>query len=310
MMLSPNQIKQLMAVASEAAQQAGEYIAAFDRDAVEVNTKVGGDSLASQVVTQVDLACEALILDKLKPSMEQFDIAFLGEESASSCPLDEHPRLSKPYFWCVDPLDGTLPFTENVPGYSVSIALVSHSGKPILGVVYDPVGKELYQGACSNNNQDLSSELCKQGAPWHPKVNIGREGQTSELSLFFDRSFTTLPIFTEVVEKMEVIAKQLGYHSLKVHHQAGSVMNALQSIIHAPACYFKFPKPQPGGGSLWDFSATAAIAQAAGSWVSDIQGAPLTLNTPDSLFMNRQGVIYASESSIAKEVMALFKSFD
>ena len=55
---------------------------------------------------------------------QKYDFGILTEETP-----DNGSRLVKDYFWCVDPLDGTLPFTEGTPGYSVSIALVSKSGR-------------------------------------------------------------------------------------------------------------------------------------------------------------------------------------
>ncbi|GAA5213627.1 3'(2'),5'-bisphosphate nucleotidase CysQ [Corallincola platygyrae] len=306
MVLSQTQLEALLTLASDAAKQAGNYIASFDRSAIEVSHKTAGDSAASQVVTQVDLACEALIKEALQPSFDPFDIAFLGEESAASCPIDQHPRLNQPYFWCVDPLDGTLPFTENVPGYAVSIALVSNAGEPLIGVVFDPVTGTLYQGIAKRQGAGENALLLKQGQPWAPLIPLQAAG--APLSLYFDRSFTTLPMFSRVVEAMSVRAEKMGYSGVQIYHQAGSVMNAVQMLAHTPACYFKFPKATEGGGSLWDFAATAALAKAAGAWVSDIHGDPLQLNAPDSLFMHRRGVLYASDRQLAEQVMALYRS--
>ena len=46
---------------------------------------------------------------------EQWDIAFVGEESSQNVPDTIPERMLKPYYWCVDPLDGTLPFVEGLP---------------------------------------------------------------------------------------------------------------------------------------------------------------------------------------------------
>ena len=45
--------------------------------------------------------------------------------------------------WIVDPLDGTKEFVKRNGEFTVNIALVE-AGKPILGVIYVPVTKELY----------------------------------------------------------------------------------------------------------------------------------------------------------------------
>ena len=52
-------------------------------------------------------------------------------------------RLELNYFWCIDPLDGTLPFIEGKVGYAVSIGLVSRDGTPLIGVVCDPYHQTL-----------------------------------------------------------------------------------------------------------------------------------------------------------------------
>lgn len=304
--MKPAQVHQLLDVASHAAVQAGQFIAQFDRSAIEVERKLGGSSVASQVVTQVDTACEAIIHQLLEPTFDAFDIAFLGEESAASYPIDQHPRLIKPYFWCVDPLDGTLPFTENVAGYAVSIALVERSGKPIFGVVYDPCSATLYQGMAKHEALVIEPLLLRQGLAWQPE--LGNNSAELPLTLLFDRSFTKHELFTEVVRAMEAWASQAGFAGINVEHQAGSVINAIRVLERAPACYFKFPKAAQGGGSLWDFAATAAIANAAGAWASDIHGDVLALNQADSLYMNRRGAAFASSEQLAQQVMALFAS--
>lgn len=84
-------------------------------------------------------------------------------------------------------------------------------------------------------------------------------------------------------------------------------MNACWVLEKSPACYFKFPKPEDGGGCLWDYAATACLFNESGAVVSDIQGQSLDLNRPDSSFMNHRGVLYASTPAMAKEIMYLFQ---
>ena len=138
--LSIEQLQILSDVAIQAAQEAGEYIEQFDRENLQRSFKNAGSSKASQIVTEVDLASEEIIRKRLHESSKHFDIAFVGEESSqsngeNSCSKTDE-RFEKSYFWCVDPLDGTLAFSEGRSGYAVSIALVEQSGKPVIGVVY------------------------------------------------------------------------------------------------------------------------------------------------------------------------------
>ena len=96
-------LSELSKIAIKAALSAGEIIQKHMNDEIKVEKKKGGDSYASQVVTAVDLACEKVILSHLYPSCEEFDVALLSEETE-----DNGSRFEEDYFWCIDPMDGTL----------------------------------------------------------------------------------------------------------------------------------------------------------------------------------------------------------
>jgi fructose-1,6-bisphosphatase/inositol monophosphatase family enzyme len=132
-------LEALASIAIKAAKTAGEVIRKAAEEDIRVHQKDGGSNYASQVVTEIDRKCDGIIREILKPSCEKFDLAILTEEQE-----DDKSRFQKDYFWCVDPLDGTLAFIKKEPGFSVSIALVSKSGKPVLGVVYNPMIDVLY----------------------------------------------------------------------------------------------------------------------------------------------------------------------
>lgn len=142
---------ELLKTAKEAALAAGEIISSTEGSEVKLEIKEGGASLASSVVTEIDLKAEAAILEILNPTIMKFNLGLLTEERT-----DNKTRFKKEYFWCIDPLDGTLHYGRGEPGYSVSIALVSKDGVPIIGVVYNPKDKNLYhaikdQGAFKND---------------------------------------------------------------------------------------------------------------------------------------------------------------
>jgi len=48
--------------------------------------------------------------------------------------------------WCVDPIDGTSNFVNGLHYFAVSVALM-RQGRPVLGVVYDPVADEAFHAA-------------------------------------------------------------------------------------------------------------------------------------------------------------------
>ena len=45
--------------------------------------------------------------------------------------------------WVVDPIDGTTNFVNGFPYFAISVAFIHH-GKPILGVIYNPIGDECF----------------------------------------------------------------------------------------------------------------------------------------------------------------------
>lgn len=274
-----------------AAEQAGQLITSYNQQTIQAENKTGGSSLASQVVTEVDYLAQEIILKALLPTCGQFNLALLSEETP-----DNEERLEKDYFWCIDPLDGTLPFIESTPGYAVSIALVAKSGEAQIGVIYDPVKSTLYhaikdQGAYKNNK------------PLH--LSSSQE----HFTLIADRSFKDLPHYSKLIRELKKIGISIGLAGFKSILHGSAAMNACWVLEHAPACYFKFPKPENGGGSLWDYAASACLFKETGAIACDIYSHPLDLNRADSTFMNHNGILYASDQTIAEAIRALVKNY-
>ena len=84
-------------------------------------------------------------------------------------------------------------------------------------------------------------------------------------------------------------------------------MNACKVLANPLACYVKLPK-QNGGGSLWDYSATACIFSEAGAIATDIYGQRFDLNRADSTLMGRRGILFATDETLAQRIRALFRS--
>lgn len=294
MQLNNNDLYLLSQCAISAAFQAGRMIANYKRDNLVVDSKQGGSSFASQVVTEVDHLSQAIILQNLMPSCDIYDLALLTEESP-----DDKLRLEKDYFWCIDPLDGTLPFIESIPGYSVSIALVSRQGIPQIGVIYDPIKQTLYHSVKGGG-------AFRNAKPW--KLSAPSLVDSPSLTFISDRSFAKHPQYQQVLAELEKIVVAQGYKDLKIFQQGGAAMNACWVLEKSPACYFKFPNKNPGGGGLWDFSASSCIFNEQSVVASDIHGQPLDLNRADSIFMNHRGVIYASDALLAKRISEIYDS--
>jgi fructose-1,6-bisphosphatase/inositol monophosphatase family enzyme len=288
MRLSKLDIEHLAQVGLDAALSSGEYIASQIGQVHDTTFKSGVQSLATQVVTAVDVKSQEIILEKLAESIIKYDLGLLSEEMP-----DDQSRFEKEYFWSIDPLDGTLPFTEQRQGYAVSIALLNKLGAPIIGIVVDPYLKKHFvaiKGAgCFVN-----------GKPY--QVDPDKRDQ---LICHFDRSFVSSVDYDSTVSQLHQIREKLGLSDLKIKTGAGAVMNALGLLDSAYGCYVKLPKPTKGGGCLWDFSATSLIFEELGLHISDSFGQPLALNRTDSFYMNKEGVLFASNITLGKELILL-----
>ncbi len=292
MKFSGERLKTLADTAVEAARAAGRIIEAHRHLEVQVSHKAAGASPASQVVTEVDHKAQAAILEILAPTCVEHDLALLTEESP-----DDGGRQSKPAFWCIDPMDGTLAFVNRVPGFSVSIALVGRDGTPLIGVVYDPVAHALYHAVCG------------QGARKNGRAMVVSRPDTGRpLVLRIDPSFRDHPKFASTRRGLGEIARELGLNGAEIHYRTGAVMNACGVLEDANACYFKFPRSGDSGGSLWDYAATACLFREAGAVAADIHGRPMDLNRPDSTYMNHRGILYAATAALAERIVTLNNS--
>lgn len=103
------------------------------------------------IVTVADLAMQQALQSVLSSRWPH--IAFLGEEMTAE-QQQTILQNSQHGVWIVDPLDGTSNFSQGIPCFAVSVALIQN-GEIELGVVYDPVHDECFtarrgQGATLN----------------------------------------------------------------------------------------------------------------------------------------------------------------
>jgi len=126
-----NEHERLLRLATELARAAGK----LQRERYETELSVSTKSAPVDLVTEVDRACEALIVGAVMK--ERPDDAILAEEGSGR----ELPGAA--WRWIIDPLDGTVNYAHGYPRFCVSIG-VEHLGRRALGVIYDPLLDELY----------------------------------------------------------------------------------------------------------------------------------------------------------------------
>ena len=111
------------------------------------------------IVTDADKAPEKLIVDALCEHFPGHHI--VGEEGGGmGAPADEAD-----YFWFIDPIDGTINFANNIPFFSISIALTDRDLKPLVGVVLNPVSNELFSAAAGQGATRNGESIHVSAAP-------------------------------------------------------------------------------------------------------------------------------------------------
>ena len=115
--------EELLTLAREVGREAAAFVAGR-RPAGRV-TVSATTSCATDVVTEIDEACERLIRERIFAARP--DDGFVGEEGndvIGTTGVD----------WVVDPIDGTVNFVYGIPTYGVSIA-ARHDGEVVAGYV-------------------------------------------------------------------------------------------------------------------------------------------------------------------------------
>jgi myo-inositol-1(or 4)-monophosphatase len=214
---------------------------------------------ATDVVTEIDHACEKLILGEIRSNFPSHSI--LAEESGSLNSGSEH-------CWYVDPLDGTINYAHRIPLYAISIAY-ARAGKVQLGVVYDPTRDECFsaergKGAWLNGESlqvsdcsDLHHALLATGFPYHNQ----------------EKFRNNLRIFGELTRGTQGV-RRLGCAALEVCYIACGRMDGYwEQEINA-----------------WDIAAGTLIAEEAGASVTDIFGGPDYFKPPYAVLAAAPGI--------------------
>ncbi|HEX4821831.1 MAG TPA: inositol monophosphatase family protein, partial [Acidimicrobiales bacterium] len=204
----------------------------------EVSTK----STPTDMVTEMDRASEALIVDALRARRP--DDGFVGEEGA-----DE--RGTSGVQWLIDPVDGTTNYLYAFPGFAVSIA-AQLDGVVVAGVVHDPLHSDVFcaargRGATRNGTSihtstltDMSRALVGTGFSYEPER---RERQAN--------------VLIEVLPRVRDI-RRMGAASVDLCSVACGRLDA----------YYE------RGLGPWDLAAGALVAEEAGAVTGDLWGGP------------------------------------
>lgn len=198
--------------------------------------------LDGSLCTEADISAQSALIKKLQAIL---NVPVLGEEM----PVAEQQALWKSGqdgLWCIDPIDGTSNFVHGLAYFAVSVALL-REGKSVLGVVYDPVGNEMF-----------AAER-ERGAFLNGEKLVGRESVGS-----LAQSLAGVDL--------KRLKKKLAAN-LASHPPYSSQRNFGASTLDW--CYTaagRYDVYLHGGQKLWDYAAGSLILSESGGYICCIEG--------------------------------------
>ena len=230
----------LLELAADLAEKAGVVIREIRARGFAENRKGDGS-----VVTEADHAAEKIIVAGLRAACP--DIPVIAEEEVASGRI----TAAAPWFWLVDPLDGTSEFVNGGDDFAVNIGLV-RNGRVALGAVGVPATGEMFGGivgvgAWKRHHGQQTPVIARVPPPAGLTVLASRRhGDTTALDAFLKG---------RKVEKLVNFGS-----SLKFCRLAEGIADLY---------------PRFGRTMEWDTCAPQAVLEAAGGSVRTLDGQPL-----------------------------------
>lgn len=223
---------------------------------------------AYDILADADLASEKFILQQLR-------VAFPGHSILSEEAGDD--AVSSDFQWIVDPVDGTINFSQGLADFCVSMALVE-KGQVILAVIYQPLTKDIYtaergQGSFLNGQ----------------RIHISQKNQLRDTVGATESSSKPEP------RKKNLQALIALHDKIKSFRIMGSAALNL-SRVSAGKLDFYFNHRL----NFWDVAAGILLIQEAGGKVTDLDGQSITKNSQHSLMANP--VIHEQLAQILKTI--------
>lgn len=244
-------------VVAIAADAATAIIAVYDAGDFAVASKAD-----SSPVTIADTKAHAVLhagLERLLPG-----VPVLSEEGEIP---DFAVRRQWPYYWLIDPLDGTKEFIQRNGEFTVNIALVDDH-MPVLGVVHVPVSGVTYAGIRGIGSFKFEAGERRQ---IRTRTMAGRANAGLPVAVVASRSHGAEAVTT----LLSRLADKFG--AVETCNMGSSLKFCL--VAEGLADLY----PRLGPTSEWDTAAAQAVVEAAGGLVLDRRLGPLRYNTKAEL---------------------------
>jgi 3'(2'), 5'-bisphosphate nucleotidase len=250
--------------AIDTAIQAGRIL--LDEEKLDLEIKIKNDKSYS---TRADKASSRFIVSQLKKNFHEYGII---EEESSVYDKSTYYKRS----WVVDPLDSTISYIKGLDTFGVLIGLLEDY-KPILGVAYLPVRKELYYAEKGNG-----AFLRYNGKKTQLKVR-----NSSDIDLVISEY--------RYDSKLEEMLKSLNSRTVR------KMPSSFKTLEVAKGISTLFLSPTFIPLNLWDLCATQLILEESGGKLTDLYGKPIDYKGG---FINTKGVL-ASNGFIHDDVVQI-----
>jgi len=203
----------------------------------------------TEPVTEADRAVNAYLVKQIAQLFPADGM--LAEESK-----DDFSRLERDRVWIVDPLDGTAEFIAHNGEFVIMIGLAV-GGKPVVGVVYQPIDDVMY--AAARGQGAFVEEFGE-----HRTLQVSLEDELAKFRLVVSRSHRP-PMVDSIIKRM----------GLQRERSIGSVGLKIGLIARGQAEFYVHPNP---GTKEWDTCAPDIIIREAGGTMSDCWNRPIRYN--------------------------------
>jgi myo-inositol-1(or 4)-monophosphatase len=248
------------------ARRAGEIAMTYFRPGARTSAAISYKEGGSPV-TEADFAVDRFLFEAA-PALFP-DAGWLSEETADSA-----ARLARSRIFVVDPIDGTFAFSRGDTRWAVSIALIE-DGRPVLGVIHAPAMEATFIAA-------VGSGASLNGASIRVSARASLEGARivapRGLAGYFARSAHNFDLQTRTPSLALRLADiAAGHNDLAIASK---------------------------DSRDWDIAAADVIITEAGGVLSELEGAPLRYNRPES----RRDMLVAAPRAIFPESLALARA--
>jgi myo-inositol-1(or 4)-monophosphatase len=210
------------------------------------------------LVTDADVASQRAIQSFLAELFPGHD--FLGEEEGAG---KSRPGEDSPPTWIIDPIDGTTNYVHDFPFYCISLGL-QFAGELVVGVVYEPVRKEMFAAAKGHGAWLGSRRLQVSKAPSVEKALLATgfppDLRGNELALDWWRHFS--------------------FRAQSLRRTGSTALNMAYVAAGRFDGYYAFDN------HVWDVAGGAVLIREAGGVVSNVDGSDYDPYTADALAAN------------------------